>query len=543
MSMLDIRRGATRHGRGRGFRWWLLAALGGALLGTISPGMAERNYSVVVDGQPVTFSGAGPVDVSGRVLVPLRGVLERTGATVAWSPEERKVVAERGTTRVELVLGERTAKVNGKAVALDVPAMMMRGTTMVPLRFLVEALGATVQEAGGQIQIATRKPAAPPAAVAKRPTAPVAPRTSAPAGTAPPTSPASPVATAGARQTVDGVVERVDAQAKPARLAVRMDGQVLEYPLAAAAVVLAREGGEVGSARESTIAEVCPGDQVKAKLDSAGNITILVTLFDQVEGTVASVEGQTLDVQGAGKVSLTPSTRVVLPSGAAGTAGDLIGGETVRVRLKPGTREATLVTITKASERAAAPATAGAPPEAVQPAPATPAGETVETPAAAPTREGGETPAAPAATVAPVPETTRPGGQEDGPGEEAASATLKVTSFTHDAAAPLRAGATLTVTLEGEPGARATFDVGEMAVGLAMQERQPGVYVGTYTIPDGLNVRFSVFGRLERDGKKSPLVQAGVPVFVDSIAPTASDLAPPKGERVEESQPVIYAVF
>ena len=55
-----------------------------ALFLPVPPGAAERSYSVQVDGKPVVFSSIGPVDVSGRVLVPLRGVLERTGANVTF---------------------------------------------------------------------------------------------------------------------------------------------------------------------------------------------------------------------------------------------------------------------------------------------------------------------------------------------------------------------------------------------------------------------------------------------------------------------------
>jgi hypothetical protein len=98
---------------------------------------------VTVNGQAVHFDAIGPVQVSGRVLVPLRNVLDRAGAKVRWSPDSKILYARRGGMTLELPLGQPTAKVNGRSVRMEVPAMMMRGTIMVPLRFVTESLGAT----------------------------------------------------------------------------------------------------------------------------------------------------------------------------------------------------------------------------------------------------------------------------------------------------------------------------------------------------------------------------------------------------------------
>jgi hypothetical protein len=67
------------------------------------------------------------------------------GAFVGWDASTRTVLAQKGDKDVVLPIGSRTAMVNGAVVQLDVPAMIMSGTTMVPLRFVGEALGAGVQ--------------------------------------------------------------------------------------------------------------------------------------------------------------------------------------------------------------------------------------------------------------------------------------------------------------------------------------------------------------------------------------------------------------
>jgi len=103
-----------------------------------------QGISVTVDGQPVQFSGAGPRFVNGRVMVPLRGVFEQLGATVDWNPATQKVEAANADRDVSLHIGRNVANVNGQRVQMDTPPMVIAGSTMVPIRFLSEALGASV---------------------------------------------------------------------------------------------------------------------------------------------------------------------------------------------------------------------------------------------------------------------------------------------------------------------------------------------------------------------------------------------------------------
>lgn len=121
-----------------------LTALG--LLAATSAG--AQGISVLVNGQPVSFTGAQPAQIQGRTLVPLRGVLEQMGATLVWDPATRTVIGSKGERRFELPIGSRTALMNGRSMPLDVPAQIFRGTTMVPLRFVSEALGADVRWSG-----------------------------------------------------------------------------------------------------------------------------------------------------------------------------------------------------------------------------------------------------------------------------------------------------------------------------------------------------------------------------------------------------------
>ncbi|HLW49146.1 MAG TPA: copper amine oxidase N-terminal domain-containing protein [bacterium] len=113
--------------------------------GTVPAGaqVAAPYVHVFVDGQPVGFDVPPQID-NGRVLVPMRGVFERLGATVVWNDQTQTVLAQRGATSVSLVIGSPQAVVNGQAIPIDVPPMVVDGRTMVPLRFVSQTLGSTV---------------------------------------------------------------------------------------------------------------------------------------------------------------------------------------------------------------------------------------------------------------------------------------------------------------------------------------------------------------------------------------------------------------
>ncbi|WP_025027004.1 copper amine oxidase N-terminal domain-containing protein [Caldalkalibacillus mannanilyticus] len=112
-----------------------------ALVSTVSA--AEQPITVKINGETQTYNQP-PVIKSGSTLVPLRGIFESLGASVFYDASTKKIHATKGSTVVELQLGKKEALVNGKKVTLSVAAEVMNGSTMVPLRFISESLGANV---------------------------------------------------------------------------------------------------------------------------------------------------------------------------------------------------------------------------------------------------------------------------------------------------------------------------------------------------------------------------------------------------------------
>jgi hypothetical protein len=105
---------------------------------------SDNTPRVIVNSSRVRFEGQPPIEQDGHVLVPLRGILEKMGAYVDFDSSTQTVVAYQGNTHLSLPIGRRTATVNGQSVPLDVPAQVINGSTMVPLRFVAETLGANV---------------------------------------------------------------------------------------------------------------------------------------------------------------------------------------------------------------------------------------------------------------------------------------------------------------------------------------------------------------------------------------------------------------
>ncbi|WP_248927073.1 stalk domain-containing protein [Paenibacillus hamazuiensis] len=98
---------------------------------------------VVFKGHEIAFDDAAPVIQEGSTLVPFRKLFETLGFTVKWQEtgSTRQAIGTKGSLTIQLTIDSNTAKVNGNDVALSVPARIINGHTMVPLRFVAENSG------------------------------------------------------------------------------------------------------------------------------------------------------------------------------------------------------------------------------------------------------------------------------------------------------------------------------------------------------------------------------------------------------------------
>ncbi len=117
------------------------------------PTFAEADgIRVVVNGEQVDFTGDQPpvIDSAGRTLVPVRKVFEKLGSdvTIGYDETTRTVMMSKGITNLALYIGESDLAIEEfgevRYVEMDTVPVIMNDRTMLPARFVAEALGAQV---------------------------------------------------------------------------------------------------------------------------------------------------------------------------------------------------------------------------------------------------------------------------------------------------------------------------------------------------------------------------------------------------------------
>ncbi|NLK73268.1 MAG: copper amine oxidase N-terminal domain-containing protein, partial [Clostridiales bacterium] len=92
--------------------------------------------SVVIDDEEKSID-VPPMIINNRTMVPVRFISEALNAQVDWVPETRKVIITINNKVIELTIGEMSE-------GMDTPPVIMNDRTLVPVRYISEKLGANV---------------------------------------------------------------------------------------------------------------------------------------------------------------------------------------------------------------------------------------------------------------------------------------------------------------------------------------------------------------------------------------------------------------
>ena len=87
---------------------------------------------------------AAPIIRNSRTMLPVRYVAEALGASIDWDGATSTATLTTADTVVVITVGATTATVNGESVTLDSPAFIESSRTYMPVRFVAEALGGSV---------------------------------------------------------------------------------------------------------------------------------------------------------------------------------------------------------------------------------------------------------------------------------------------------------------------------------------------------------------------------------------------------------------
>lgn len=128
--------------------------------GIVRPAAAETTVITLTIGNPnitvngtahaIDASGTIPVIVAGRTLLPIRAVVEAIGGTIEWNATTKTVTIAAGAVTMGLTIGNHMATVGGVTLPIDpqnatVVPFIVGGRTMLPLRFVGEQLGGTIE--------------------------------------------------------------------------------------------------------------------------------------------------------------------------------------------------------------------------------------------------------------------------------------------------------------------------------------------------------------------------------------------------------------
>jgi len=131
------------------------------LLGSVMfpSSLIASDIRVTIDGVAVDFEGQPPTIVDGRTLVPVRGVFEALGFDVEWEQSTQTATLTSADYVVVISIGSEVFATNGANHALDVPAQIIDGRTMLPIRAVLESVGLYVDWDGGTSTVLVNSPA------------------------------------------------------------------------------------------------------------------------------------------------------------------------------------------------------------------------------------------------------------------------------------------------------------------------------------------------------------------------------------------------
>jgi hypothetical protein len=283
-------------------------------------------------------------------------------------------------------------------------------------------------------------------------------------------------------QTLQGTVTKVDTTTGSASVYIDEHGQQYRVAIPAGMAIQFREtrGNMAGA---GAIAQVRAGDTLIVSSDAAGGINSVADIFTSYLGTIAAIAGSSMVLTSGRVVNADPNDTIVSLDGRPATFADLQVSDAVTVRADPLT------------------------------------GEVRDVVAASTAASNGRS------TVVP------------------SNGAPSISSTQDNTAEPLRAGQSLHIVATGSPGAAASFDIGDMIVGVPMRETRAGHYEGSFDIGAGTNlvaapviVRFALAA-----GTAQAL--APDPATIITTPPTVREVAPAPGAVVTSRRPSIYITF
>lgn len=105
--------------------------------------IANPAIGIYLNGDKQSFA-IPPQNMNNTIMVPLRDVVEALGGKIV-SSQNNEINLQFGDKKIAMQVNQSKATINGKSYTLNQAPVSYRNTTLVPIRFFSEALGAKVK--------------------------------------------------------------------------------------------------------------------------------------------------------------------------------------------------------------------------------------------------------------------------------------------------------------------------------------------------------------------------------------------------------------
>ena len=113
------------------------------LIPTVSA-YSEKIISLEVDGT-VIRTEVPPTVIGGRTMVPVRDIFEACGASVTWNPATKKITGSKNGKNVVMQVGSNKLYMNSNVATMDSTPVIIDGRTLAPARYVALGFGGTTQ--------------------------------------------------------------------------------------------------------------------------------------------------------------------------------------------------------------------------------------------------------------------------------------------------------------------------------------------------------------------------------------------------------------
>lgn len=105
---------------------------------------SEKVISLEVDGT-VIRTEVPPTVIGGRTMVPVRDIFEACGASVTWDPATKKITGSKNGKNVVMQVGSNKLYMNSSVATMDSTPVIIDGRTLAPARYVALGFGGTTQ--------------------------------------------------------------------------------------------------------------------------------------------------------------------------------------------------------------------------------------------------------------------------------------------------------------------------------------------------------------------------------------------------------------